>query len=100
MFVVVACATWVLPQVPFYKNWMPYGYDLGGIALVMMYISFGFVSLGLYGLFLGGLSWRSDSVQSWQALKIGSAAISLGLGLIWCYLALMELNLSVLNTGS
>lgn len=93
--IVVACAIWILPQVPFYHQWMPYRYELGGMALVLMYMSFGLVSLGLYGLVLGGLSWRSNSEAGRRALKFGMAGISLAMGLIWCYLVLMSLTHSV-----
>ncbi len=31
---------WGLPRIPHYQDWMPYGYELGGMALVAMYLSF------------------------------------------------------------
>ena len=86
---------WGLPRIPYYQNWMPFGYELGGIALVMMYLSFGFLSLGLYGLVMGGLSWRSDPLRSRRTFNIGLASLGLVTGLGWCYLKLMNLTLSL-----
>jgi len=74
---------------------MPYGYDLGGMALVVLYLSFGFLSLGLYGLVMGALSRRSDSLKSRRAFNIGLASVGLVIGLAWCYLKLMNLTLSL-----
>ena len=93
--IVVGCATWILPEIPYYQDWMPYGYELGGIALVVMYLSFGCWSLGLYSFVMGGLSWGSDSLKSRLAFKVGLAALSLAIGLVVCYLQLMHLTLSV-----
>jgi hypothetical protein len=70
VLIIVGCATFLLPKIPYYQDWMPYGYDLGGMALVVLYLSFGFLSLGLYGLVMGGLSWRSDSLD-----KVGPYAL-------------------------
>jgi hypothetical protein len=95
VLIVVGCATFLLPKIPFYQVWMPYGYDLGGLALVVLYLSFGFLSLGLYGLVMGGLSWSSDSLRSRRAFKIGLASLGLVTGLVWCYLKLMNLMLSL-----
>lgn len=86
---------WGLPGMPYYQDWMPYGYELGGMALVVLYLSFGFLSLGLYGLVMGGLSWRSDSSKSRRAFNIGLASLGLVTGLVWCYLKLMNLTLSL-----
>ena len=95
VLIIVVCSTFLLPQIPFYQDWMPYGYDFGGLALVAVYLSFGFLSLGLYGLVMGGLSWRSDSLRSRGAFKIGLASLGLVTGLVWCYLKLMNLMLSL-----
>jgi hypothetical protein len=95
VLIIVGCATFLLPKIPFYQDWMPYGYDLGGLALVAVYLSFGFLSLGLYGLVMGGLSWSSDSLRSRRAFKIGLASLGLVTGLVWCYLKLMNLMLSL-----
>ena len=95
VLIVVGCATFLLPKIPFYQVWMPYGYDLGGLALVVLYFSFGFLSLGLYGLVMGGLSWRSDFLRSRRAFKIGLTSLGLVTGLVWCYLKLMNLMLSL-----
>ena len=95
VLIIVVCSTFLLPQIPFYQDWMPYGYDFGGLALVAVYLSFGFLSLGLYGLVMGGLSWRSDSLRSRRAFKIGLASLGLVTGLVWCYLKLMNLMLSL-----
>jgi len=54
--IVAGCAIFLLPKIPFYQDWMPYGYDLGGLALVVLYLSLGFWTLGLYGLVTGGMS--------------------------------------------
>jgi hypothetical protein len=70
VFIIVGCATFLLPKIPYYQDWMPYRYDLGGMALVVLYLSFGFLNLGLYGLVMGGLSWRSDSLD-----KVGPYAL-------------------------
>jgi len=91
----VSCATFLVPKIPFYQDWMSYGYDLGGLALIVLYLSFGFLSLGLYGLVMGGLSWRSDSSKRRRAFKVGLASLGLVTGLVWCYLKLMNLTLSL-----
>ena len=95
VLIIVGCAAFLLPKIPFYQDWMPYGYDLGGMALVVLYLSFGFLSLGLYGLVMGGLSWRSDPLKSRRAFNIGLASLGLVTGLVWCYLKLMNLTLSL-----
>jgi hypothetical protein len=95
VIIIVSCATFLLPKIPYYQDWMPYGYDLGGMALVVLYLSFGFFSLGLYGLVMGGLSWRSDSLKSRRAFNIGLASLGLATGLVWSYLKLMNLMLSL-----
>jgi len=95
VLITVGCAALLLPEAPFYQDWMPYGYDLGGMALVLMYLSFGFGSLGLYGLVVGGLGWRSDSLKSCRAFKIGLVALGLATGLVWCYVKLMNLTLTL-----
>ncbi len=98
--IVVACAIWILPNMPFYHQWMPHWYDWGGMALVLLYLSFGLVSLGLYGVILGGLSCRSNLETRRRALKIGMMGIGLAMGLIGCYLALMEFTHSVQPAGT
>ena len=95
VLIILSCATFLPPKIPFYQDWMPYGYELGGMALVVLYLSFGFLSLGLYGLVMGGLSWRSDSSKSRRAFNIGLASLGLVTGLVWCYLKLMNLTLSL-----
>ena len=95
VFIIVGCATFLLPKIPYYQDWVPYRYDLGGIALVVLYLSFGFLNLGLYGLVMGGLSWRSDSLKSRRAFKIGLACVGGVIGLVWCYLKWMNLTLSL-----
>ena len=74
---------------------MPYGYELGGMALVMLYLSLGFGSLGLYGLVSGWLSGMAVSQKSRGALKIGMIALGVTAGLVWCYLTLMDLTLDL-----
>ena len=95
VLIIVSCATFLLPKIPYYQDWMPYGYDLGGMALVVLYFSFGFLSLGLYGLVMGGLSWKENSLRSCRAFKIGLASVGFVIGLAWCYLKLMNLTLSL-----
>ncbi len=95
VYLVVSGVVWGLPRIPHYQNWMPYGYELGGMALVMMYLSFGLGSLGLYSFMLGGFSLRSESLKSRRAFKIGLAALVLSTGLLWCYLKLMDLTLAL-----
>ena len=95
VLIIVGCATFLLPKIPFYHDWRFYGYDLFGMALVVLYLSFGFLSLGLYGLVMGGLSWRSDSLKRLWAFKIGLVSLGLVTGLVWCYLKLMNLTLSL-----
>ena len=79
---------------PHYQDWIPYGYELGGIALVSLYLSFGFGSLGLYGLTMGGLNRRSEPLKARRATKIGLVALSLAIGTVWCYLKFMDLTLT------
>ena len=93
VLIVLGWAVFFLPKMPFYENWMPYGYDLGGVALVVLYLSCGLGSLGFYGLMTGVLSFRSNSLKSKQALKVGSVALCLAIGLVWGYGKLMQLTL-------
>ena len=74
---------------------MPYGYDLGGMALVVLYLSFGFLGLGLYGLGMGGLNWGSDSFKSRRAFNMGLSSLGLVMGLVWCYLQLINIMRSL-----
>ena len=95
VLLMVGCAAFLFPKIPFYQDWMPYGYDLGGTALVVLYLSFGFFSLGMYGLVMGGLSLRSAPLKSRRAFNLGLASLVLVTGLVWCYLKLMNLSLSL-----
>ena len=85
---------WGLPLMPHYQDWMPYGYELGGIALVAMYLSFGFGSVGLYGFVMGGLNGRSDPLKARRAITIGFVGLSMAVGMVWCYLKFMDLTLT------
>ena len=85
------CAVFVLPHVAFYQVWMPYGYDLGGIALVVLYLSIGFGSLGLYCL----IDWLTATPTNRVVLKVGTAGLCVFVGLICCYLILMDLTPTV-----
>ena len=95
IFLVACGATFLLPKAPHYQNWMPYGYELGGMALVMLYLSLGFASLGLYGLVSGWLSGKVVLQKSRKTLKIGMIALGVAAGLVWCYLTLMNLTLDL-----
>jgi len=95
ILIIVCCATFLLPEIPFYQDWMPYGYELGGMALVILYLAFGFGSLGLYGLVIGGSNWITASLKRPCAFKIGIGALALATGLMWCYLKLMDLTLNL-----
>ncbi len=85
------CAVFFLPKFPYYQVWMPYGYDLGGIALVILYLSIGFGSLGFYGL----MGWLTSTPTNHFSLKVGTAGLGLAVGLICCYLKLMDLTPTV-----
>ncbi len=90
---VVIGVVWGLPRLPHYQAWMSYGHELGGLALVVIYLAIGFSSLGLYGLAMGTMNGRSNSLQTYRGIKIGSVALSMAIGLVWCYLKLMDLTL-------
>ena len=95
VLLVSGCAIFLLPKFPFYQDWMPYGYDLGGLALVVLYLSLGFWSFGLYSLVTGGMSWKSVSQKRRYAFKMGMAALGFASGLVWLYLKLMNLTLNL-----
>lgn len=86
---------WGLPRIPHYQDWMPYGYELGGMALVAMYLSFGLGSLGIYGLVAGGMRWGATVSQNRKAFRVGLTALVLAAGLVWCYTKLMVLTLKL-----
>ena len=88
---VAGYAIFLLPEIPYYQNWMPYGYELGGVSLVMIYLSCGFGSLGLYGL----VSWMTASQKKPFILKVGMVSFGLTAALMWCYGKLMNLTLSL-----
>lgn len=92
----VACGVvWGLPRMPHYQDWMPYGYKLGGMALVMMYLSLGLGSLGIYSLVAGGMGWGATVVQNRKAFRVGFTALVLASGLVWGYMKLMALTLKL-----
>ncbi len=95
MLLLVCGVTMVLPQVPYYQDWMPYGYDLGGTALVVLYLAFGFFSLGAYGLSIGGRRFEMPLGKNPRPIRIGLVATAVGLGLLWSYGKLMDLNMSL-----
>jgi hypothetical protein len=74
---------------------MPYGYELGGMALVMIYLSFGLGSFGIYGLVAGGMRWGATLSQSRKAFRVGVTALVLASGLVWGYMKLMDLTLQL-----
>ena len=86
---------WGLPRMPHYQDWMPYGYELGGIALVVMYLSFGLASLGIYGLVAGGMHWGTTVSQNRSAFRMGLIALVLASGFVWGYMKLMALTLKL-----
>lgn len=92
---VVIAAVWGIPRLPHYQDWMPYGYELGGLALVVSYLAIGFGSLCLYGLAMGILNGRSHSLKAYRGVKIGVVALSMAIGLLWCYMKLMDLTLAL-----
>ena len=91
----LCCATMLLPNVPYYQTWMAYGYELGGIALVVLYLSFGFFSLAVYGLIVG-VPVLSREERKFRVLRIGITALGCALGLFWGYMKLMESTMSLL----
>ena len=95
VFSVAGCAIFLLPKAPFYQTWMPYGYELGGLALVMLYLSLGFWSLGFYGVLMGGLGWKSVPPKCRGALKMGIASLGIAVGLGWCYVKVMTLMVNL-----
>lgn len=86
---------WGLPRLPYYQDWMPYGYELGGIAFVLLYLSFGMVSLGMYGIIAGLNRWGATVSQNWKIIRIGFTSIVLALGFIWSYMKLMSMTLKL-----
>ncbi len=92
---VASGVVWGLPRMPHYQDWMPYGYKLGGIALVVMYLSFGLGSLGVYSLVAGGMGWGTTVTQNRKIFRLGFTALVLALGLGWSYMKLMSLTLQL-----
>ncbi len=86
---------WGLPRLPYYQSWMPYGYELGGVALVLLYLSVGMGSLGVYGLLAGLNRWGATISQNWKIIRIGFTSIVLASGFIWSYMQLMSMNLKL-----
>ncbi len=97
---VISVSVWGIPWMPHYQTWMPYGYDLGGIALVVLYCSVGFVSLGLHGLVMSVVYRKPASLQRGQVLSISVVTLGIGMGLVWFYNKLMAFTLMVPCCGN
>ena len=83
---------WGIPRMPHYQDWIPYGFTLGGIALVVLYLSFGLGSLGIFGLVSGGMGWGTTDVHNQKTFRVGLTTFFLAIGLVWGYMKLMELT--------
>lgn len=86
---------WGIPRLPYYQGWMPYGYELGGIALVLLYLSVGMGSLGVYGIIAGLNRWGATVSQNWKIIRIGFTSIVLASCFIWSYMKLMSVTLKL-----
>ncbi len=93
---VVIGVVWGLPRIPHYQVWMPYGYELGGLALVLLYLSLGMWSLGIYGVAAGVMRWGVSLSHNRKAFKIGFTSLLLASGVTWCYMKLMAFTLKLL----
>lgn len=86
---------WGLPRLPYYQGWMPYGYELGGMALVLLYLFFGLGSLGIYGCIAGVMRWGGTVSQNRKVFRIGFTSIILASSFVWSYMKLMAMTLNL-----
>ena len=93
-FVVVG-VVWGLPGVPYYQDWLPYGYDLGGPALVALYMALGFLSLGMFGMVTGLMGLEKSREQRHRALLLGGGGVVLAWAFGGLYMILMDISLSL-----
>ncbi len=94
-FVVSAGVLWGFPRVPHYHEDLPYIYDLGGLALVALYIGVGFLSFGLYVFVTERLSAGLFQVMRLRPIFIGGGALILAGLLGWLYFILLGISLSM-----
>ena len=94
--VVMVGVVWGLPRIPYYQDWLPYGYDLGGPALVALYMALGFGSLGMFGLVIGFMRLEQNSKQRHRALLLGGGGFVLAWTFAGLYMFLMEVSLSLM----
>lgn len=95
IFCVSALALWGIPCVPYFHVDLPYIFNLGGSALVALYIGVGFLSLGGYLTIIGRLNAPGRRVKLPYAVFIGGGALLLASGCFWLYLTLLRMSVAV-----
>lgn len=95
IFCVSALALWGIPHVPYFHVDLPYIFDLGGCALVVLYLGGGFLSLGLYFTIIEGLDVPVCRVKLPYAVLIGGGALMLAGGCFWLYLTLLRMSVAI-----
>lgn len=93
IFGVSIFALWGIPHVPFFHVDLPYIFELGGSALVVLYFGVGFLSLGLYLTISERLLAPVRLVKSYP-VYIGGGALLLAGGCFWLYLTLLRMSVA------
>ena len=93
---VMVSVLWGLPRIPHYQDWLPYGYDLGGPALVALYMALGFGSLGMFGLVTGFIRLEYSPERRHRALLLGGGGFVLAGSFVGLYMFLMNVSLSLM----
>lgn len=94
IFCVSALALWGIPHVPYFHVDLPYIFELGGSALVVLYLGAGFLSLGLYLTIIESLNAPVRQVKPY-AVFIGGGALMLAGGCFWLYLTLLRMSVAI-----
>jgi hypothetical protein len=94
IFCVSALALWGIPHVPYFHVDLPYIFELGGSALVVLYLGVGFFSLGLYLTIIERLKTPVRTVTP-HAVLIGGGAFMLAGGCFWLYLTLLRMSVAL-----
>jgi hypothetical protein len=95
MLFVSSMVLWGLPRFSHYQEGLPYLYHLGGMALVAWYLGLGFLSLGLYRLVMGCLSFRLFQAKGLHEFLVGGVALILAGACVWLYLMLLEMSVTM-----
>jgi len=94
-FLVSAVVLWGLPQLPFYREGLPYLFDLGGSALSAFYLSVGCLSVCLAVGFWAWLGSEAEFLQVAVHKKIVFWFGGLAASCLAIYFVLMNLSFNL-----